>query len=297
MDPLALKIRGNLQKFRQQTQAQYLKEWKIIQVVNLLAALILMLVALFPALWPIRHAVQVLIYAPLLIITSLFFYLKHAENHLVQLTLLGMIFTLLSLAAAFLHPDNLQAPSWLALLIPVVSLPILYNLFKESPHQSRRYSLRPLNWGINIAAGLLIGTIAAAHEYLILKFIPDINLSMLSISFRQAAWLIGVLAGLVVPAEELFFRGTAFSIYHDDLNHSFNQSLGQVGFFSMVMAIGFGMSNISSQIWLPILAVTVLYKMVLALINLFMVERWRNIWASGAMTLVFYLLIGRVFFL
>jgi hypothetical protein len=65
----------------------------------------------------------------------------------------------------------------------------------------------------------------------------------------------------------------------------------------MVMAIGFGMSNISSQIWLPVLAVTVLYKMVLALINLFMVERWRNIWASGAKTLVFYLLIGRVFFL
>jgi hypothetical protein len=76
MDPLALKIRGNLHKFRQQTQAQYLKEWKIIQVVNLLAALILMLVALFPALWPVRHAVQVLIYAPLLIITSLFFLLK-----------------------------------------------------------------------------------------------------------------------------------------------------------------------------------------------------------------------------
>lgn len=297
MDPLTLKIRGNLHKYRQQTQAKNLAQWKIIQAVSLTAALVLIGVSLVPSSWPFRHAIQLLVFSPMLMVTSLYFFLQRAENRVLQLSLLAFIFSLLSLAGAYLFPSSADVPSWIALLIPLVSHTILYNIFRDNPHQSRRYSVRPLNWEINIAIGAFIGAIVAAHEYLILNFIPGIQVESFWLSFQKMTWLVGIMAGLVVPAEELLLRGAAFSIFHDDLNHNFRQTLLQIGFFNLMLILALGISNIASEQWIPLLTITLMYKVVLTFLNVFMIERWRNIWASGAAALVFYVAIGRVFFL
>lgn len=244
-----------------------------------------------------RHILTLILFSPVLLSTGLFSFQQFAPKRTLQIVLLALIFTLLSIAGGLLYPSTPAVPSWISLFIPVISWTIIGKLFQESPHQSRRYSLRPYNLSVNVIAGFFVGLILAVHELIILKFIPGIDPIRINFSGQELLWQIGILAGLVVPAEELLFRGAAFSVIHDDLLQRFRTSAFQITLLNFLICLSIGLINIKNTNLLPVMGITLVYKSVLSYCSLYIIERYRNMWATMAANFIFYLLLSQVLFL
>lgn len=297
MDTLSLKIRGNLEQHQQQTIARHSYHWKMIRLVSMVAALLVSASAFIPNLGHFRHIITLLLFSPVLLLTGLFSFQQFAPKRTLQIVLLGLIFTLLSIAGGLLYPTSPSTPAWITLFIPVISWALIGKLFQESPHQSRRYSLRPFNLGINALAGCFVGLILAIHELIIIRYIPGMQPLRINFSTQEFFWLVGILTGLVVPAEELLFRGASFSVLHDDLVRPFKISAFQITLLNILLCFSIALINIKDINLLPLMTLTLIYKSILSYCCLFIIERFRNMWATIGATFIFYLLLGQVLFL
>ena len=297
MEILTLKIRGNLRRYKEQVRVDRLRYWLLIEITVLIAAAALAILAFIPKPWLLTNYIPFLVVTPLFFLVGLTRFFSDTANHSLQMALLVIIFVLLSFAAGFLKPISPEVPSWIALSLPFVTWPMLARLFIDAPQKARMYSLRPKMGHLIIATAALFGLTLAAHKFLFGSFIPWIRVPDLNFTFQKLSWMFGVCAGLVVPAEEILLRGAGFSVYHDDLERSFLATAFRISLLNTVLYLGLFVFNLNGTIHLYSGLLALLYKGLLSFACTFIVNRWRNLYASAAANLVFLIFAGQVFFL
>jgi hypothetical protein len=297
MDTLTIKIRGNLRNYKEKVQADRQRYWLMIQVTVLITAAALLLLALIPKPWVLENYVPLVILIPMFLLASLMKFFSDTLNRGLQITLLSIIFILLSVAAGFLKPISPTTPSWIALAFPLVTWPMIFRLIQEVPHQARMYSLRPLYGYLVIVTAGLSGLTLGVHKFLLGRFIPWIGPVEIDMSFQTLCWMLGVGAGLIVPAEELLLRGAGFSVFHDDLEHSFNATAFRIAGLNTLLYLSLLLFTFHGKAALSSGLLALFYKAILSYWCTYLVLRWRNLYASAAANLLFLITAGQVFFL
>ena len=297
MEILTLNIKGNLRRYKEQVRAERMRYWLMIEVTVLIVAAALAVLAFIPKPWVLDNFIPFIILVPMFFLVSLMRFFNNTLNRPLQIALLLMIFVLLGIAAGFLKPTSPEVPSWIALALPLVTWPMLARLIIEVPHQSRMLSLRPKFGHLITLTAALFGLTIAAHKFLLGAFVPWISSPKVDLSFQTLSWMVGVCAGLIVPAEEILFRGAAFSVYHDDLERSYFATAFRITLLNFVLYLGLFVFNLhgATELYSGLLAL--FYKALLSFAGCFIVYRWRNLYASAAANLIFLIFAGQVFFL
>ncbi len=301
MEILTLKIRGDLRKHSQTWRARWMSRWRMLQLLVLVSGMLVTIYSVLPQRWPIHQAVPFLLFAPVLLIAGLQPFIQASPRPRLMTIQLGLTYLILALLAALLIPSssntNVFLPewtNWLSLLIPVVSWIILGRLFLQHPSQARQYSLRTRPLINNLIIGLGCGIGLALHLYLVAHFITAIQFSPLLFTRPGLIWMVSVLAGILVPAEEMIFRGAAFSILFDELNMRFFDVAVRVTAINLLVYL---VILVNTEAVLPFGLLILAYRAGLSVLNLYLVSRRRSLLPAMLVNLVFTLATGWLFLL
>ncbi len=301
MEILTLKIREDLRKHNQVMRAQWTARWRWLQLLVLICGLLVAVFSLVPQRWPVQQSVYLLLFAPLLMLIGIQPFIHAAGRRFLVTTLVAFVYVVLALAAAVLNPKesagvNLlpRGAIWISLLIPLLSWSILLRLFHNSPSLARQYSLRGKPILINLVIGIGIGLAAALHLYLISYFIPVVAFPAGQFTREGLIWSTCVLAGLIVPAEEVLFRGAAFSILYDELNIHFPGTVARIIVLNVLIYLVIIVSGHTVQ---PFELLVLLYRAVLSAICLHLVLRRRSLLPCMLANLIFSVATGWAFIL
>ncbi len=301
MDTLTLKVRSDLRRYRQQLSLIYKDRWRFIQVVILGACLLLLSTVFLQKTWPTSRILPLLLFSPILILLSLSQAIKLFSKPGRQGLLLAVIFSCLSVAAGILHPGYPESQgdkfAWLTIFFPFITIPLFIRIFGDAPHLARKYSLRPYQPTLTIITGFFVGACLALHLYLVVRFIPTISNAYISFLPNTNLWFLGVLAGLVIPAEEMLFRGVVFSLHFDDIGNRFGSTAARIVVLNGVIYLVLMLYNLTRPDLLLVGILAVLYKCVLAYCSVYLIYRRRNLLAGFAANLIFTFLAGQIFFL
>lgn len=299
MDILSYKIREDLRKHNRSMRAHWTARWRWLQLLVLICGLLIAFYSLLPPSWPLQQAVYLLLFAPLLILTGLQPFIQVSTRRYLVIGLISFIYIVLTLAAAVLNPADqasvLFLPSWaiwLSLAFPILSWSILFRLFHTSPAQSRQYSLRAKPILANAVIGAGVGMAAVLHFYLIAYFIPGFQIPPFLSSGEHLLWSFCVLAGLVVPAEELVFRGAGFSILYDELNYRFSDAVVRITAINLLVYL---VIIASRQAVEPFTLFSLVYRAGLSAVSLYLVLRRRSLLPCILANLIFSLATGWLF--
>lgn len=295
MEALSLKVRSDLRRHRQTLLEQHHYRWRKIQVIVLISSIILLFVHVFVADWPYRNLLTIYLFAPIFFLSGLERFLDGLpQKNVLTLAFLSILIALSTAAGA----TNPRLPTllfdhsgWAGLLIPLFVIFLLLWLIRKNPTQARRYSLLPYKPAIHIFTGLFFGIGMAIHFILIARFLPDTSLSGITLQPEYAVWLFGVLAGLIIPAEELLFRGVAFSIVFDGIGSSILKTLLRITALNLIpyLPIVIYLAAETQQIASGVLALV--YKGILSAISAYVIYRWRNLYVTCAANLAFALIV------
>jgi membrane protease YdiL (CAAX protease family) len=296
MDILTLKLREDLRKHNQAMRAHWTARWRWLQLLVLICGLLIALYTLLPPSWPLQPAVYLFLFAPLLLLAGLQPFI-HATRRPDLLTgVISFVYIILSLAAAILNPagpaGDLLLPDWsiwFSLAIPVLSWGILIWLFLAVPAQSRQYRLRFRPVFVNLIIGIGVGLATVLHMYLVSYFIPAVEFPKIQFSDPGLLWSFCVLAGIVVPAEELIFRGAAFSILYDELNLRFSDVVVRITAINLLVYL---VIVASSQMVQPFVLLSLIYRAGLSACCLFLVLRRRSLAPALLANLIFSIATG-----
>ncbi len=301
MEILTLKIRGDLRKHTQSWRARWTARWRMLQLLVLVSGMLATVYSVFPQHWPIHQAVPLLLFAPVLLIAGLQRFIQASPRPRLMTILLSLTYLILALLAAFLAPPKPDVrvflpdwSIWLSLAIPLVSWIILGRLFLQHPSQARQYSLRTRPLVNNIIIGLGCGIGLALHLYLLAHFVTGVQFSPLLFSRPGLIWMVCVLAGILVPAEELIFRGAAFSVLYDELNMRFFDVAVRVTAINLLVYL---VILVNTKVVLPFGLLILVYRAGLSVLNLYLVSRRRSLLPGMLINLVFSLATGWLFLL
>ncbi len=301
MEILTLKIREDLRKHNQVMRAQWTARWRWLQLLVLICGLLVAVFSLLPQRWPVQQAVYLLLFAPLLLLTGIQPFVNAAGRRFLITALLAFVYVVLALASAVLNPVEPAAVGllprgaiWISLLIPILSWSILLRLFHIFPSQARQYSLRGKPVLINLLIGAGVGLAAVLHLYMVSYFIPSMEYPAGQFSREGLIWGACVLAGLIVPAEELLFRGAAFSILYDELNVHFPGAVARVTVLNVLVHLVIIVSSHSVQ---PFALLTLVYRAGLSAACLYLVLRRRSLLPCMLANLIFSMATGWLFVL
>jgi len=301
MERLTIKIRSDLRQYRQRMYLIQRDRWRVIQVCVLGSCLLLLSLTFLVKPWPLTHIFPLAIFSPLLLLLSIKESFRHFTKPLLQSGLLAIVLLCLSIAGGVLHPstplDRRYIPSWITLIFPFFTIPLLGRIFKSVPYLARQYSLRPNQPALNLLTGAFIGAILALHFFLIGRYFSPVHNSLISVLPGENLWLLGILAGLVIPAEELLLRGAAFSLHHDNLGNRFSKTAFYVIALNGVLYLALLLYNLTNPDLFLLGLLAIFYKLIIALCTLFLIYKRRNLLAGFATNLVFTFLAGQIFFL
>ncbi len=295
MEALSLKVRSDLRRHRQNLLDQHNRHWRKIQIVVLLSSIVLFIIHLFISDWPYRNILTIYLFAPVFFLIGL----ERFWDGLSQKKLLtfAFVFILSALtASAGLFNPRLQSPlspysGWFGLLIPLIIFSLATWLAKKNPAQARCFSLLPYKPTIHILAGLFFGVGVAIHFLLVARFFPDASQQTGPIQLQYIAWLIGILAGLIVPAEELLFRGVAFSILFDGIGNSILRTIMRISTLNLIAYLPIFLVLVEDMQHLPSALLAFIYKGLLSAISVYVIYRWRNLYVTFVANLAFALVV------
>lgn len=300
MELLTLKIRGDLHAHNQEMRARWTARWRGLQLLTLGVGLLIAIYSLFPQHWPIQQAVPLLMFAPLLLMAGLQPFIFATRRPNLVTAVMAVVFILLALAAGLLHPLSPakhrllpEWSAWLSLLIPLISWMILIRLILNSRAQARHYSLRTSSFVMNGLIGLACGAGLALHLFLVGYYVTGATFPAAMFDRESILWMVSILIGIVVPAEEIIFRGAAFSTLYDELNTRFSDAVWRITsldvlVYLVILAI--------SKPDLPFALLTLLYRAGLSAISLYLVQRRRSLLPAMMANLAFSLATGWLFF-
>lgn len=301
MDTLTIKIRGDLRRYRQQILNQHKDRWRMMQIVVLASSLIVLGLAFIEKPHPIQHFVPLLLFSPIFYLLAT----RRLWSNFPRGKLLNRAFAalliVLSFTAGFLYPDqdgaqNTIAP-WLTLTFPFITWPILVRLFMAQPQAARRYGMQLYQPFLNIGTGIFIGAALAFHQFLVSRILPGVPYPLPILQPEATAWLVGVLTGLVIPAEELLFRGEAFSLHFDHLGNSLRSSIIRITVLNSAVYLVLMLYSMTNFALLTAGILGIVYKAILSAACLFYMFRRRNLMTCYTANLTYMLLAGQVFFL
>jgi membrane protease YdiL (CAAX protease family) len=145
---------------------------------------------------------------------------------------------------------------------------------------------------VNTVIGIGVGLTAVLHLYLVSYFIPGVEFPAYQYSGEGLLWSFCVLAGIVVPAEELIFRGAGFSILYDELNSRFSDAVVRITAINLLVYLVIIASSRAVQ---PFMLFSMLYRAGLSAVCLFLVLRRRSLLPCIMANLIFSLATGWLF--
>ncbi|MEW6502841.1 MAG: hypothetical protein AB1457_02630 [Chloroflexota bacterium] len=301
MEALLLKIRNDLRGYRQSLIAQQNREWRYLLILNISLPLGLLIIYPLISTWPSHNLLLIYLFSPIVFLQSLnkFFIGLPQKNLLLFAFLLVLI--ALSTFAWYTNPDLITVPfpqsGWSGLLAIIIMWVMLAWIFEKNLPQARRYSLNPQHPFLHIVSGAFMGTGLALHALLVARFLPNFNLPLPALNTEKVIWLFGLFGGLIIPAEELFFRGKLFSFLFDERSMSLKKTMLWISFLNLLVylpALVYLSKNISM---LPLGFITLFYKFILSTTSVYIIYRWRNIYVGFAANLAFAMLMIQPFYL
>lgn len=299
MDILTLRIREDLRKHNQNMRVQWTARWRWLQLLVLFFCLLIAFSSFLPLSLPLHQAMALVLFAPLLMLTGLQPFIYPLKRYKLLISFLTIIYLLIVIAAVILNPvgsvfQRVLSPwaIWLNLLIPFLSWCILIILFVRSPSQARQYSLRAQPVFMNILIGIGSGLALTLHLYMVAYFIPNIGQPLFQFNRDGLLWNLCLLIGIIVPAEELVFRGAAFSILYDELNSHFGEVMARVTALNIMVYLVVIVSNQSLH---PFELLSLVYRAGLSAISLYFVMRLRSLLPGMLANLIFTLATGWLF--
>jgi hypothetical protein len=301
MEALLLRIRNDLRLHRQTMISQQNKEWRRILVINIALSLGLSIIFPFIKNWQSHNLMILYLFSPVLYLQALNkFFIGLPQKNLLSIAFL-LVLTALSTFTWFTNPDLSPAifphSGWSALVAIFLVWVVLAWIFEKNLPQSRRYSLIPFQPFLHIASGAFMGAGLALHALLVSRFLPVFNLPLPGLNTEKMVWLFGLFAGLIIPSEELFFRGKLFSLLFDEKLYPIRKTILWISILNMVIylpAIIYLSQNLNS---LPFGAIALIYKFILSAVSVFIVYRWRNLYVGFAANLAFSMIIIQPFYL
>lgn len=301
MEILALKIRGDLHKHNQTQRARWLARWRWLQLLTLACGLLIAIYSLLPQRWPFHEIVPFLLFAPMLILTGLQPFIYAYRKPFLITGILALVYIILAITAGVLNPFPPEVKyilpdwaNWFSLIILLVSWGILLRLILNSPTQARQYSLRSAPILSNLLIGVACGVGLALHLYLVAYFIVDVTFPPVLFAPKGIIWAFSILIGIVVPAEELIFRGAAFSILYDELNTRFSDTVLRITSLDVLIYLVILASN---QSVLPLALLMLLYRAGLSAGTLYLVLHRRSLLPAMVANLIFSLATGWLLFI
>jgi len=301
MDILTLKIRGDLRKHGETWRARWMSRWRMLQLIVLASGMLITIYSIFPQRWPAHEAAPLLLFAPVLLIAGLQPFIQISHRPRLLSILLAIVYLILAVLAAVLDPSAPESratlpdwTNWLSFLIPLISWIILGWLFAQNPSQARRYSLRGHPVANNLVIGIGCGIGLALHLYLVAHFISAIEFSPFLFSRQGIFWMLCVLGGLLVPAEELIMRGEAFSILFDELNMRFFDTAMRITALDLLVYL---VILVNTEAVLPFALLILVYRAGLSILSLYLVLRRRSLLPAMLANLVFSMATGWLFLL
>jgi hypothetical protein len=160
------------------------------------------------------------------------------------LVVLGMVLAALVIAGAgasqLLSADGrgwgLRLPSVLSLAVPMLTWPLLWWTYRQSPLASRQMGLTPDAWLMNLAMGAAAG--AALGLSLLVAAGPGAGVYTLQPqALPGLLWVIAYEAGLRAPGEELLFRGLVYRTLVTDPSARAVLSIARVVLLNMLIYV------------------------------------------------------------
>jgi hypothetical protein len=247
--------------------------------------------------WEFRNLIIYYLYAPVFFLVGLdrFFDNLPSKNSL-RIAFFS-IFIALSTAAGLINPRSqiFDNSGWLGILIPAIAFMPLAWLLRKNSANARRYSLLPYKPATYVIVGCFFGICAAIHFFLISRFLPNVQTIAGAIEFEYLVWLFGLLAGLIIPAEELLFRGVVFSKLFDDIGMPYLKTTLRISTMNLVAYMPIVVFLSTDIIHLPGILLALVYKFLLSIASIYMIYRWRNLYVSYIANLAFAFLLIQYF--
>jgi membrane protease YdiL (CAAX protease family) len=301
MEALLLKIRNDLRSHRQTLAAQQNKEWRNILILNIALPLGLLLIYPFIKNWQSHNLLLIYYFSPVLYLQSLKkFFVGLPQKNILYLAFI-LVLSALSTFTWFTNPDLqptiFSYSGWSALLAIFLVWIVLAWIFEKNLPRSRRYSLTPFHPFLHIASGAFMGAGLAFHGLLVSRFLPIINLPLPGLNAEKLVWLFGLFAGLIIPAEELFFRGKLFSLLFDEKSIPLKKTILWISALNLVVYLPALLYLSKSPNTLPFGVIALFYKFILSVVSVFIIYRWRNLYVVFAANLAFSMVIIQPFYL
>lgn len=301
MEALLLKIRNDLRAHRQALIAHQNREWRNVLILNLALPLALLLIYPFIKNWQSHNLLLIYYFSPILYLQSLKkFFVGLPQKNILYLAFI-LVLSTLSTFTWFTNPDLQPAifphSGWSTLLAIFLVWIILAWIFEKNLPQSRRYSLLPLHPFLHVASGAFMGAGLAFHALLVARFLPFFDLPIPGLNEEKMVWLFGLFAGLIIPAEELFFRGKLFSLLFDEKSIPLKNTILWITALNLVVYLPALLYLSRSPNTLLFGVIVFLYKFILSAVSVFIIYRWRNLFVVFAANLAFSMVIIQPFYL
>ncbi len=301
MEALFLRIRSDFRTYRQKFMAIRKMEWRNILILNL--AVPFLLIVAYPLIknLPFKNLFLIYVFSPLLLL----FGLNDFFQNLPQKLTLKIAFLLVTIALATfvwlinpdLNPKIFPNSGWFSLIALVITWVVLSWLFEKNIPQTRRYSLIPAYPYIHIATGAFVGAGLALHALLVARFFPIPDLPLPGLYTEKVIWLFGLFAGLLIPSEELFYRGKIFTLLFDEKLFSLRKTILWVDTLNIILYVPAWIYLASNPNALLYGTIVLIYKLILSTISTYIIYRWRNIYVGFAANVAFSMIIIQPFYL
>lgn len=301
MEALLLKIRNDLRAHRQALIAHQNREWRNVLILNLSLPLGLLLIFPFIKNWQSHNLLLIYYFSPVLYLQSLKkFFVGLPQKNILYLAFI-LVLSALSTFTWFTNPDLqpviIPHSGWGALLAIFLVWIILAWIFEKNLPQSRRYSLLPFHPFLHVASGAFMGAGLAFHALLVARFLPFFDLPFPGLNAEKMVWLFGLFAGLIIPAEELFFRGKLFSLLFDERSIRLKKTILWITALNLAVYLPALLYLSRSPNTLLFGLIVFLYKFILSAVSVFIIYRWRNLYVVFAANLAFSMVIIQPFYL
>ncbi len=301
MEALLLKIRNNLRVHRQNIKSRQNREWRNVLILILVTSMGLLLLYPFIQTWRSHNLFLIFLFSPILFLQGLNKFFDGLPQKNILVLAFSLVFTALSAFVWFINPSFTPAifphSAWSSLLAILLAWVILAWIFEKNIPQSRRYSLLPSYPFIHIASGAFMGIGMALHALLVARFLPNFNLPLPTLNTEKTVWLFGLFAGLIIPSEELFFRGRLFSLLFDSKTFPLSKTILWISLLNLIVYIPPIIYLSSSINTLSMGIITFIYKFILSAVSVYIIYRWRNMYVCFAANLAFSMVMIQPFYL
>ncbi|GAP10798.1 hypothetical protein BECAL_01974 [Bellilinea caldifistulae] len=301
MEALLLKIRNDLRGHRQALTTQQNREWRNLLILIFTIPVGLLMIFPFIKDWQSHNLLLIYLFSPVLYLQSLNkFFIGLPQKNILVLAFF-LVLTALSTFTWFTNPDLTPVifplSGWGALTAIIIAWIMLAWIFERNLPQARRYSLTPHHPFLHIASGAFMGAGLALHALLVARFLPNFNLPLPALNTEKFVWLFGLFSGLIIPAEELFFRGKLFSLLFDEKAISLKKTILWISFLNLIVYLPALVYLSRNPGMLSFGVITFIYKFILSAVTVFIVYRWRNLYVGFAANLAFSILMIQPFYL